>query len=93
MKNYLPYKSDKPKKNYIITKDNKQVYFGAAGYEFFHQDIKTKPENKDIEVEMKIVNLDIGINPELIWLAFGVGIYYGINHPLTKVTKIEQTDF
>ena len=33
MKNYFPYKSDKPeKKYYIITKDNKRVYFGAEGY-------------------------------------------------------------
>ena len=33
MKTYWPYKSDKPeKKYYIITKDNKRVYFGAAGY-------------------------------------------------------------
>jgi hypothetical protein len=31
MKNYFPYKSDKPeKKYYIITKDNKRVYFGQA---------------------------------------------------------------
>ena len=36
MKYYYPYKSDKPdKKYYIITKDNKRVYFGAAGYEHF----------------------------------------------------------
>jgi len=33
---YYPYKSDKPnKKYYIITKDNKKVYFGAAGYTDF----------------------------------------------------------
>ena len=38
MKNYFPYKSDKPeKKYYIITKDNKRVYFGAAGMsDFLH---------------------------------------------------------
>ena len=37
MKKYYPYKSiDKPeKKFYIITNDNKKVYFGAAGYEHF----------------------------------------------------------
>ncbi len=34
---YYPYKSDKPnKKYYIITNDNKKVYFGAAGYDHFH---------------------------------------------------------
>ena len=31
MKKYYPYKSDKPnKKYYIITNDNKKVYFGQA---------------------------------------------------------------
>lgn len=33
MKKYFPYKSDKPEKKYfIITENNKKVYFGAAGY-------------------------------------------------------------
>ena len=32
MNKYHPYKSDKPnKKYYIITNDNKKVYFGQAG--------------------------------------------------------------
>ena len=32
MLKYYPYKSDKPgKKYYIITNDNKKVYFGQAG--------------------------------------------------------------
>lgn len=36
IKKYYPYKSDKPtKKFYIITKDNKKVYFGAAGMSDF----------------------------------------------------------
>ena len=42
MKKYYPYKSiDRPeKKLYVITNDNKKVYFGAAGYEDFttHKD-------------------------------------------------------
>ena len=41
MKQYFPYKSDKPnKKYYIITNDNKKVYFGASGYSDFtiHKD-------------------------------------------------------
>ena len=41
MKKYYPYKSDKPnKKYYIITNDNKKVYFGATGYSDFtiHKD-------------------------------------------------------
>jgi len=30
---YYPYKNDKPnKKYYIITNNNKKVYFGASGY-------------------------------------------------------------
>ena len=38
MKYYYPYKSDKPeKKYYIITKDNKRVYFGqASASDFTH---------------------------------------------------------
>ena len=36
MKLYFPYKSDRPeKKFYIITKDNKKVYFGDTRYEHF----------------------------------------------------------
>ena len=41
MLKYHPYKSDKPgKKYYIITNDNKKVYFGAAGMSDFtiHKD-------------------------------------------------------
>ena len=43
MKYYFPYPSDKPeKKYYIITKDNKRVYFGAAGMSDF-----TKHKNEE----------------------------------------------
>jgi hypothetical protein len=45
IKYYYPYKSDKPeKKYYIITKDNKRVYFGAAGMSDFtmHKDEERK---------------------------------------------------
>ena len=41
MMKYYPYKSDKTtKKYYIITNQNKKVYFGAAGYSDFptHKD-------------------------------------------------------
>ena len=35
-KKYYPYKSDRPsKKFFIITNDNKKVYFGASGYDHF----------------------------------------------------------
>ena len=36
MKKYKPYPSDKgAKKFYIITNDNKKIYFGATGYEHY----------------------------------------------------------
>ena len=36
LKKYYPYKSDRPtKKFYIITNDNRKVYFGQSGYEHF----------------------------------------------------------
>ena len=41
MLKYHPYKSDKPnKKYYIITNNDKKVYFGASGYSDFtiHKD-------------------------------------------------------
>ena len=54
---YYPYKSDKPeKKYYIITKTEKKIYFGAAGYSDFtkHKDearkqryIKRHENNED----------------------------------------------
>lgn len=38
MKFYYPYPSDKPNKKYfIITNDNKKIYFGASGYEDYTQ--------------------------------------------------------
>ena len=50
MKTYWPYKSDKPeKKYYIITKDNKRVYFGAAGYSNF-------TKHKDEERKQRYIN-------------------------------------
>ena len=45
MKYYFPYPSDKPeKKYYIITKNEKKVYFGAAGMSDFtkHKDESRK---------------------------------------------------
>ena len=35
-KKYFPYPSDRPaKKFYIITNDNKKIYFGQTGYDHF----------------------------------------------------------
>ncbi len=44
LKNH-PYKSDKPgKKYYIITENNRKIYFGASGYSDFtiHKDEQRK---------------------------------------------------
>ncbi len=72
---YFPYKSDKPnKKYYIITNDNKKFYFGAAGYSDF-------TIHKDEERKLRYIkrhNNEIGLNPELIRLVFGVAGCYGI---------------
>ena len=38
MKFYYPYPSDRPEKKYfIITNDNKKVYFGASSYQDYTQ--------------------------------------------------------
>ena len=45
MLKYHPYQSDKPKKKYfIVTKNDKRVYFGASGYSDFtiHRDEERK---------------------------------------------------
>jgi hypothetical protein len=93
MKYYFPYPSDKPeKKYYIVTKDNKRVYFGAAGMSGFtiHKDEERK--QRDIKRHEKM-NLNSGINPVLILLHSGLYIYYGINQPLKKVIKILKENF
>ena len=47
---YYPYKSDKTtKKYYIITNQNKKVYFGAAGYSDF-------PTHKDEARKQRYIN-------------------------------------
>jgi hypothetical protein len=60
-------------KYYIITNDNKIVYFGAAGYSDFtiHKDEARKQRYID---RHKNKNLNIGINQELIHLVFGIFI-------------------
>ncbi len=75
---YYPYKSDKPnKKYYIVTNDNKKVYFGHASASDFtiHKDEARKQRYIDRHQKM---NLNIGINQELIHLVFGVDFCYGI---------------
>jgi hypothetical protein len=57
MLKYYPYKSDKPgKKYYIITNDNKKVYFGqASAPDFTHH--KMSSANKDILIDTKQVKI------------------------------------
>jgi hypothetical protein len=75
MKYYFPYPSDKPeKKYYIITKDNKRVYFGAAGYEHFssgHKDEERKQRyiKRHEKNESKFWNKS-GIDTPSFWSRF-----------------------
>jgi Family of unknown function (DUF5754) len=66
---YYPYKSDKPtKKYYIITNENKKVYFGQAGASDFtiHKDEERKQRyinrHKNNEIWTKL-----GINTAGFW--------------------------
>jgi hypothetical protein len=61
MLKYYPYKSDKPgKKYYIITNDNKKVYFGqASASDFTHH--KNEHGNKDILIGNKDILIDTRI--------------------------------
>ena len=70
---YYPYKSDKPnKKYYIITNDNKKVYFGAAGYSDF-------TIHKDEERKLRYIKRHNNENwSKLIAQAFGRVGCYGI---------------
>ena len=78
---YYPYPANDGKhKYYIITKSEKKIYFGAAGYSDFpnYKDearrqryIKRHEKN-----ESKYWN---GINPVLIRLVFGPCFCFGIN--------------
>ena len=74
MKYYFPYPSDKPeKKYYIITKDNKRVYFGAAGMSDFtkHKDEERKNLyiNRHKKNESKFWNKS-GIDTPSFWSRF-----------------------
>ncbi len=74
MKKYFPYKSDKPdKKYYIITNDNKKVYFGAAGMSDFlqhkNEDRKNLYINRHKKNESKFWNKS-GIDTPSFWAYF-----------------------
>jgi hypothetical protein len=83
---YYPYKSDKPnKKYYIITNDNKKVYFGQVSASDFtiHKDEARKQRYID---RHKKTNLNIRINQESILLVFGVDFCYGIYQHEVKLS-------
>ena len=79
MLKYHPYKSDKPnKKYYIITNNNKKVYFGQAGASDFtiHKDEQRKQRyiDRHKKNESKYWNKS-GINTASFWsLIFDLGI-------------------
>ena len=74
MLKYHPYKSDKPgKKYYIITNDNKKVYFGQAGASDFlhHKDEQRKQRyiDRHKKNESKYWNKS-GIDTPSFWSRF-----------------------
>ena len=71
MKKYYPYKSsDKPeKKYYIITNDNKKVYFGAAGYDDFTITKNEEQKQRYIARHKKNEDWD-DINSAAFWSRF-----------------------
>ena len=78
MLKYHPYKSDKPgKKYYIITNDNKKVYFGQASASDFtiHKDEQRK--QRYIYIDTNIMK--IGQNLVLILQGSGRVGCFGIN--------------
>ena len=98
MKNYFPYKSDKPeKKYYIITKDNKRVYFGAEGYYdctlYYKKYGKELANDKKKLILIGMKKIRIGPRAALIALDFGVGGYCGTNQVLNHHIKILKKDF
>jgi hypothetical protein len=72
---YYPYKSDKPKKNHIITNDNKKFILVRLPPLILHI-IKMSSANIYIFIGTRIMK--IGLNPELIVQGSGLAGCYGI---------------
>ena len=88
MLKYRPYPANDGKhKYYLITNDNKKVYFGAAGMSDFTQHKNEDRKNLYIN-RHKRVSLNFGINQELIHLHFGPDFYCGRNQQEKKVMNI-----
>jgi len=66
---YYPYKSDKPdKKFYIITSNNKKIYFGSTGYSDFTINKNIEKKNNYIKRHEKNENWGkSGINTAGFW--------------------------
>ncbi len=88
---YYPYLAkDGKHKFYIITKTEKKVYFGAAGYSDF---TNHKDEARKQRYIKRHENKKIGVNLGYIPLEFGVGGYYGANQQLKKVMRTLKDGF
>ena len=90
-KKYFPYPSDrKAKKFYIITNDNKKVYFGQTGYEHYtegHLDERRKwayisrhRRNENWSNE--------GINSSGFWAFHFLWLYPTYEQAMRKINKI-----
>ena len=78
---YYPYKSDKPNKNIILLQMIIKKFILVPVIILTLQFIKMKQESKDILIDIRRMNLNIGINQELILLNFGLDSYYGRSQP------------
>ena len=83
MLKYHPYKSDKLEKNIILL----QIQVGKFILELLacliSQSIRTKQENKDILIDIRIMKC--GLNQVLTLPASGLAGCFGISQPLKKV--------
>ncbi len=73
-----PYKSDKPNKNIILLQMIIKKFILVRLPHLILQFIKMKQENKDILIDKRRMNINIGINQELIHLHFGLIFCCGI---------------
>ena len=78
MKKYYPYKSDKPNKNITLLQMIIKKFILVRLPPLILQFIKMKQESKDILIDIRRMNINIGINQELIHLHFGLIFCYGI---------------
>ena len=90
-KKYFPYVSDRPaKKFYIITNDNKKIYFGQSGYDHFtegHLDERRKWAY--ISRHRRNENWsDSGINSSGFWAFHYLWLYPTYEQAMKRINKI-----